>query len=77
MERLNPLRVRTARRLGEASGVTAQSPAGQDPELRVTFQGPQDAYVRRELAVPRQVGYMTEFAMCATRGKKVGMPIAV
>ncbi len=47
-----PLRVRTPRRLGETSRVTIKWSTGQDPELFVTFDGPPDAYVRRELTIP-------------------------
>jgi hypothetical protein len=47
-----PLRVRTQKRLGAASGVSVKREAGRDPLLLVTFDGPGDRYVRREIAVP-------------------------
>lgn len=47
------LGVRTPRRLGEASGVTISRPAGSaDQQLLITFEGPPDTYVRREVIVP-------------------------
>ena len=46
------LRVRTPRRVGEANGVKVIEAAGRDTQLLVTFEGPGDAYVRRELAIP-------------------------
>jgi hypothetical protein len=44
--------VRTPRRLGTAEGVVVSAPAGRDPQLRITIEGPADSYVRREIAVP-------------------------
>jgi glycogen debranching enzyme len=44
--------VRTPRRLGTTEGVTVNAPAGQDPQLRIKFDGPPDEYVRREIAIP-------------------------
>lgn len=46
------LRVRTAKRLGAASGVGVKSEAGRDPLLLVRFEGVGDGYVRREVVVP-------------------------
>ena len=47
------LRVRTPRRVGEASGVKVSSAAGSaDQQLLVTFDGPPGTYVRREVIVP-------------------------
>jgi glycogen debranching enzyme len=46
------LRVRSPRRLGEASGVRMVETAERDLQLLVSFEGPEDSYVRRELAIP-------------------------
>ena len=47
------LGVRSQRRLGEASGVKASRAAGNtDQQLLITFDGPPDTYVRREVIVP-------------------------
>ena len=47
------LGVRSARRLGEASGVKVSRAAGSsDQQLLVTFDGPPGVYVRREVIVP-------------------------
>ena len=46
------LRVRTPRRVGEANGVRVMEVTGRDTQLLVTFEGPGDTYVRRELAIP-------------------------
>ncbi|HXU40173.1 MAG TPA: GH116 family glycosyl hydrolase [Blastocatellia bacterium] len=46
------LRVRTSRRVGETSGVKVIAEAGRDAKLLVSFEGPSDAYVRRELVIP-------------------------
>lgn len=46
------LGVKTPRRLGEATGVKVIEAAGRDTQLLVTFEGPGDAYVRRELVIP-------------------------
>ncbi|HWO00336.1 MAG TPA: GH116 family glycosyl hydrolase, partial [Blastocatellia bacterium] len=50
------LRVRTPRRVGETNGVRVIEGAGRDIKLLVTFEGPADAYVRRELALPLLAG---------------------
>lgn len=47
-----PLRVRTPRSLGEAAGLTVKRAGDGDWDLRISFEGPQEGYVRRELAVP-------------------------
>jgi len=44
--------VRTPRRLGTADGVAVSAPPGRDPQLRITFDGPAESYVRRDIAVP-------------------------
>jgi hypothetical protein len=44
--------VRTPRRLGTAEGVVVTALPGHDPQLRITFDGPADSYVRREITVP-------------------------
>jgi hypothetical protein len=46
------LRVRSSRRLGEASGVRKAEAAGRDPQLLVSFEGAEDSYVRREVIIP-------------------------
>jgi hypothetical protein len=46
------LRVRTPRRLGEASGVRKVETGGRDAELLVSFEGPEGSYVRRDLTIP-------------------------
>ena len=47
------LRMRTQRRVGEASGVKVGRAAGSaDQQLSITFDGPQGTYVRREVIVP-------------------------
>jgi glycogen debranching enzyme len=46
------LRVRTPRRLGEASGVRKVETSERDAQLLVSFEGPEDSYVRRELTIP-------------------------
>jgi hypothetical protein len=47
------LGVRSPRRLGEASGVKASRASGSaDQQLLITFDGPPDTYVRREVIVP-------------------------
>ncbi|MGA9767966.1 MAG: GH116 family glycosyl hydrolase [Blastocatellia bacterium] len=46
------LRVRTPRRIGEASGVKVSGANGSDPQLTVTFDGAGDTYVRREVIIP-------------------------
>lgn len=46
------LGVKTPRRLGEANGVKVIEATGRDTQLLVTFEGPGDAYVRRELVIP-------------------------
>ena len=51
------LRVRTPRRLGEASGVrkveaSEREASKRDVELLVSFEGPEGSYVRRELTIP-------------------------
>ncbi len=46
------LRVRSPRRLAEVEAMTAKKVGDRDWELLVRFEGPGDAYVRRDLAVP-------------------------
>jgi len=46
------LRVRSPRRLAEVEGMTAKKVGDRDWELLVRFEGPGDAYVRRDLVVP-------------------------
>ena len=46
------LKVRTPHRAGETSGVKVIEEAGRDAKLLVSFEGPTDAYVRRELIIP-------------------------
>jgi glycogen debranching enzyme len=50
--RVYQLRVRTARRLGEASGVKKVETGERDPQLLVSFEGPEGPYVRREVTIP-------------------------
>jgi hypothetical protein len=44
--------VRTPRRLGTAEGVVVTALPGRDSQLRITFDGPSEQYVRREITVP-------------------------
>jgi hypothetical protein len=46
------LRVRTPRRLGEAVGARKVETGERDPQLLVSFEGPEDSYIRRELILP-------------------------
>ncbi|HWT02806.1 MAG TPA: GH116 family glycosyl hydrolase [Pyrinomonadaceae bacterium] len=46
------LRARTPYQLGQTDGVTLKADRGSDPQLLVTFAGPPDAYVRREITIP-------------------------
>lgn len=46
------LRARSARRLGEVSGVKSTEMEGQDAQLTISFDGPQDDYIRREIVIP-------------------------
>jgi hypothetical protein len=46
------LRVRTSRRLGETGGVKKTEGGERDPQLLVSFEGPEETYVRRELTIP-------------------------
>src|SRR5262249_8060098 len=46
------MRVRTPRILGAAAGVKQVEGGGQDAQVVVTFDGPRDAYVRREVMIP-------------------------
>jgi glycogen debranching enzyme len=46
------LRVRSPRKLGAANGVKVVEPDGQDTEMLMTFEGPGDQYVRREITIP-------------------------
>ena len=48
------LGARTRRKLGEASGVKLVESRGNDNKLTVSFEGPVDAYVRREFTIPLQ-----------------------
>jgi hypothetical protein len=45
------LRARSARRLGETGGVKITEIEGQDAQLTVSFDGPQDDYIRREVVI--------------------------
>jgi glycogen debranching enzyme len=49
------LRVRTRRRVGETSGVKVIETAGRDVKLLVSFEGPDETYVRREISIPLRV----------------------
>ncbi|HEV2914806.1 MAG TPA: GH116 family glycosyl hydrolase [Pyrinomonadaceae bacterium] len=47
------LRARTPYQLGRTDGVAvAQADGGSDPQLSVAFEGPSNAYVRREITIP-------------------------
>ena len=46
------LRARTPYQLGQTDGVTMKADDGPDPQLLITFAGPPDAYVRREVTIP-------------------------
>ncbi|HJZ68646.1 MAG TPA: GH116 family glycosyl hydrolase, partial [Blastocatellia bacterium] len=46
------LRLRTPKRAGQTSGMRVIENAGRDATLLVTFEGPGDTYVRRELVIP-------------------------
>jgi glycogen debranching enzyme len=46
------LGVRTSRRVAAAAGVKVIQTEGLDPVLVITFDGPRDTYVRREVTVP-------------------------
>ena len=46
------LGVRTPRRVGKTNGVSAIEAAGHDTKLLVSFEGPGDAYIRRDLVIP-------------------------
>ncbi len=46
------LGVRTEKRLSETKGVRVQQASGQNAQLFVTFDGPPDVYVRRDLTIP-------------------------
>jgi len=48
------LGVRSARRLGEASGVKVSRAGNADQQLLLTFDGPPDTYTRREVVIPLQ-----------------------
>ncbi len=44
--------VRTPRRIGPVAGVTFKPARGGDVQADVTFEGPSDRYVRREIILP-------------------------
>ncbi|HEV2491933.1 MAG TPA: GH116 family glycosyl hydrolase [Terriglobia bacterium] len=46
------LSIRSGRRIGEPAGGRLRRAVGQDPQLRVTFNGPIGVYVRQELTIP-------------------------
>ena len=46
------LRVRTPWRVGETSGVRVIEATGRDAQLLVSFEGPGETYVRREVTIP-------------------------
>src|SRR5262249_13435403 len=51
-QRTYELRLRTPRRAGQTSGVRVIENAGSDATLLVTFEGPRDTYIHRELVIP-------------------------
>ncbi|HSB09148.1 MAG TPA: GH116 family glycosyl hydrolase [Blastocatellia bacterium] len=46
------LRMRTPRRVGETNGVRVIEEAGRDMKLLVSFEGPGDVHIRREIVIP-------------------------
>ncbi|MGB9179327.1 MAG: GH116 family glycosyl hydrolase [Pyrinomonadaceae bacterium] len=46
------VRARTPYQLGQTDGVTIQEDGQSDPKLSITFDGPADSYVQRELNIP-------------------------
>ena len=46
------LSVRTPKRLGAVEGVVVVRANGRDQQLRVSFEGPADTYIRRDIVVP-------------------------
>jgi len=46
------LRARSPRRLGQASGAAVSEISARDTEILITFEGPADSYVRREITIP-------------------------
>lgn len=46
------MHARSPRQLGETAGVKVIARQGRDPQLQISFDGPADSYVRRELVVP-------------------------
>jgi glycogen debranching enzyme len=46
------LHIRTPYQLGEIDGATIKTDARSDPQLTVAFDGPTEAYARRELIIP-------------------------
>ena len=46
------LRIRSPRRARETDGVKVIESAGRDAQLLVRFEGPADAYIRREIMIP-------------------------
>jgi hypothetical protein len=51
-ERTYVVGVRTPRRLGTVDGIAISTPPSRDTQLRIRFDGPPDAYVRREIVLP-------------------------
>jgi glycogen debranching enzyme len=46
------LNARSSRRLGEASGVEIRAAGSREQQLLISFEGPSDTYVRREISIP-------------------------
>ncbi|HKP84982.1 MAG TPA: GH116 family glycosyl hydrolase, partial [Blastocatellia bacterium] len=46
------LKARGGRRLGEASGVKIADAGAREQQLLISFEGPSDTYVRREISIP-------------------------
>jgi glycogen debranching enzyme len=46
------LRIRTQKRIGEASGVKVNEASGRDSQLTFDFDGARDVYIRREVIIP-------------------------
>ena len=46
------LRARSPRRLGRATGASVSEVGGRDTEIIISFDGPADSYIRREITIP-------------------------
>jgi hypothetical protein len=46
------LRARSPRRLGQAAGASISEVSARDTQILISFDGPADTYVRRELTIP-------------------------